>query len=98
MITKKQALQIANYIFREGTENTTQGNWVFEWEELEELFEIKMDTETADFISETLCSLYPLAILDVWGEEETGEKVIDVNFGMNYYDCDEMDDDGEVIY
>lgn len=97
MITKKQAIHIANYIFRKGTQNTTQGNWCFCWDELEELFEIKMDTETAAFISETLCSLYPEAILDVWGEEETGEKVIDVNFGLYYFDNDEIDDDGNMI-
>ena len=47
MITKKKAIHIANYIFRKGIQNTTQGNWCFSWDELEEHFEEMMnDTDT----------------------------------------------------
>lgn len=93
MISKKQARNIANWMFREGTNNTTEGNWCFYYNEVEEYWGIKLDNESIDLITETLYSLYPLQILDVWGKEETGEDVFDINFGTNYYENDEEDEE-----
>ena len=92
-MTNKTARNIANWMFREGTENTTQGNWCFYHDEVERIWDVKLDAESIDLITTWLCRLYGNAILDVWGKEETGEDVFDINFGTWYYENDEDEGD-----
>lgn len=79
---------IAHYMYFYGTLNTTEGNYVFGFEELGEKFDIPVSfvEDHFDEIVEEL--LYHLGVLDVWGEEETGEKCFDVNFGTSYCNID----------
>lgn len=97
---KGMAEEIARYMCEVGTYETTYGNWRFDYEEIETRFNVKLDDEAVDEITTALWQREE--VLDVWGEEETGEKdEFDVNFGTAYYDTsgddsvdpDEFDED-----
>ena len=91
MITKKQARNIANWIFHESCMNTEGGSWITYFEEIEERYRLKMDTKTAELIEETVRNLYPEALLEVFIEEDSIELMI----GTWYYENDEEDDEEE---
>ena len=89
MISKKQARNIANWMFRETSANTDGGSWITYFDEIESGFNIKMDEQTAKLIEETARMLYPEAILDTFVEEDSIELIIDTW----YYENDEDDDE-----
>lgn len=91
MMTKKQARNIANWMFHESCINTDGGSWITYFEEIEERYGIKMDEKSAKQIEETVRMLYPDAILDVFIDEESIELMI----GTWYYENDEEDDEDE---
>lgn len=90
-MTNKQARDIANWMFREAQANTSTGNWIIYYDEIEECFDVKMDRESAELIASTLCKLYPEAVLDAIVDENDN---IDFMIGTNYYENDEDDEDG----
>ena len=81
---KKLADKIALYMCEVGTDNTYYGTWSFDYEEVEKLFNVKLDADTIDEITSALCRREE--VLDVWGPEETGGNEFNVNFGTAYYD------------
>ena len=91
MITKKQARNIANWMFHESCICTDGGSWITYFEEIEERYQIKMDAKTAELIENTVRMLYPEAILEVFVEEDNIELLI----GTWYYENDEDDDEEE---
>ena len=81
---KKLAEKIALYMAEEGSYRTYYGTWSFDYDEIEERFNVKLD---ADAIDEITSALYRREeVLDVWGPEETGDDEFNVNFGTAYYD------------
>ena len=96
MITKKEARNIANWIFNETQRCTDGGSWITYFVEIEERYSIKMDKESAELIITTICKLYGDAILDamIGYDFETNEKPdsIEIIIGTWYYENDEDDD------
>lgn len=81
---KKLVEEIALYMCEVGTASTYYGTWSFEYDEIEELFNVKLDAEAIDEITSALNQREE--VLDVWGPEETGDDEFNVNFGTLYYD------------
>lgn len=75
---------IAYYMYFEGTKRTLEGDYIFDFEDLACQFNVTVDWLEAHFddIAEILISHQ--GVLEVWGEEETGEKCFDINFGTAY--------------
>lgn len=93
-MTNKEARNIANWMFAEGTQNTNSGNWLFYLDEdfgvHEEDGTVRpLTKEEAELLVHWLCKLYPEAIL----EATVTDEAIDVTFGTWYYANDEDDDE-----
>lgn len=89
-MTNKQARDIANWMFREAQVNTSTGNWIIYYDEIEECFDVKMDKESAELIASTLCRLYPEAVLDALVDANDN---IDFMIGTDYYENDEGEEE-----
>lgn len=84
MITKGKAQDIANWIFAETANNTSQGNWYTYFSEIEDQFPgTKMDVETAELISDELGDLYGEALLE-GPEIDAEDESISVTIGTWY--------------
>lgn len=90
---KALAKKIAAYMVNEGTENTSQGNWIFDHSEIEEIFNVKLDDEAIKQITDAI--LEHEEVEGVWGKEETGEDVFDINFWLDYCPWAETDEDDD---
>lgn len=75
---------ITYYMYFEGTKRTLEGNYIFNFENLSKKFDVTVNWLETHFddIAEALIS-HP-GVLEVWGEEETGEKCFDITFGTAY--------------
>ena len=90
-MTKETARNIAELLVMHGMEMTTEGNWIYDFDEIEDLFEIKLDAESLEMIMAAIAEREE--VLDVWGPKETGENVIDINFGTDYYQHEDWDEE-----
>ena len=90
---RKTAREIANWMFREGTEQTSSGNWCFDEDEINEMFGVQLTEDCVDLIVSTLCDMFGKEILDVETYLEDDAWVIDVNFGTDY--CRNLDEDDD---
>lgn len=95
MITKKQARNIANWIFHESCMQTNYGTWITYASEIENRYGIKPTLEDCELIADTIKDLYELAILDYEVYEENDDIAIDINIGTWFYENDEDDDEEE---
>ena len=95
MLEKKEARNIANWIFNETQRNTISGNWITYASEIEDRYGIATTVEECEQIAETICKLYGIAILDYEVYKEADDILIDLNIGTWYYENDEDDDEEE---
>ena len=101
MITKKQARNIANWIFHTTCMETTTGAWITYASEIKARYQYDenpvtdLTVEDCETIAETIVELYDIAILDWLVYEEDDDIAIDINVGTNYYENDEDDDSDE---
>ena len=87
MITKKEARNIANWIFNETQRCTDGGSWITYFSEIEERYGIEMDRESAEQILDAMIGY----------DFEAGEKPdsIEIIIGTWYFENDEDDDEEE---
>lgn len=81
------ARRIAYYCYFEGTGRTLSGNYTFHIASLEQRFGVSIDKNLRNAIMRELFSHE--YVLEVWGEEETGEDVIDITFSTIFTEVDE---------
>ena len=68
------AQEIANYLIKEGTENTSNGSWVVYFNEIEDEFDVDVDQE---LVNRVVDSLNPEIVADVIAD--------DFGFDMIFY-------------
>ena len=98
MITKKEARNIANWIFHESCMQTNNGTWITYASEIKDRYQyeerpIDPNKEDCETIAETIVKLYGIAILDYEVYEEADDIAIDINIGSWYYENDEDDEE-----
>lgn len=79
---------IADWIVREGTEETSSGNWLISFEEIKDKFAVDLasDKEMLELIKDSLYSIYG----DVICEMDIHEDEFDIIYFLNY--CPNADD------
>lgn len=75
---------IANYIFNECSINTSTGQWLVTFEEIENRYDIKLTKKMIEEIETILYEIYDIAILDIIITDEG----FDINIGGYYYESD----------
>ena len=75
-------LRVATYIFVECAQNSESGNWVVDFEEIEEFFGFKFTKEIYDKVEEALFKNFNNAVLDNEGSFE--DKCFDIMLGTDF--------------
>lgn len=71
---------VVDYMIREGCRCTTSGSWSFDFEELEQRFDLIIDDEMAQQIENELTERPEITDDGVWVDEGT----FDLNFWLKY--------------
>lgn len=60
--------EIANFLLVKAVNCTSEGNWIFDWVDIEERFNIKMNEEVAGDIADELESREEIADVQIYDE------------------------------
>lgn len=87
------AEKIVEYMVEEGTRETSTGNWVFYYSELNERFSVNLRNDNILLI-EIIAALFEHhSIIDF--DVDSDEECIDIIFGLSY--CDNLEDPWEAF-
>lgn len=74
--------RVATFIFIECAKNSESGNWVVDFEEIEEFFDFKMTEEIYNKVEEALFKNFKNAVLDNEGSFE--DECFDITLGTDF--------------